>query len=105
MEEQTNDCIIHAHACIPHESKVTTLPYFQGLTCFEIAIHPCCDGLFAKIERKWKMYSRTIPSHSIVKEVKDAYQSTLSRRSTRKRTIRPRAGRPPSMIMTKANTK
>ena len=96
------DCIIHAHACIPDKSKVATLPYFQGLTCFEIAQHPRCDGLFAKIERNWKMYSRTIPSHSIVQEVKDAYQSTLPRRSTRERTIRPRAGRPPSMIVTTA---
>ena len=56
------DCIIHAHAYIPDESKVTTLPYYQGLTCFEIAHHPQCDGLFAKIERKGKMYSRTIPA-------------------------------------------
>ena len=79
------DCILHAHACTPDDSKVATLPYFQGLTCFEIAHHPGCDGLFAKIQRKRKMYYRTIPSYSIVHEVKDAYQFTLPRRSTREK--------------------
>ena len=94
------NCIIHAHACIPDESKDTTLPYFQGLTCFEIAHHPWCEGLFTKIERKGKIYSRTIQSHSIVQKVKDTYQSTLSRRSSRERTIRVRKRILPTMIVT-----
>ena len=50
------------------------------------------------------MYSRTVPSHSVVHEVKDAYQSTLPRRSTRERTSHSRAGRPPTrMIVTVEN--
>ena len=95
------DCNIHAHACVSDESKVAQLPYFQGLTCFEIAHHPRCKGLFTKIERKGKNYSRTVPSHSIVQEVKELYQSTMPRRSVRDRFTRSRAGRPPTTIVTR----
>ncbi len=94
------DCSIHTHTCVSDESKVAQLPYFQGLTCFEIAHHPQCKGLFTRIKHKGKFYSRTVPSHSIVQEVKDLYKSTLPRRSTRERNNRLRAGRPPTTILT-----
>ena len=49
-----DECKIVAHACIPQEGKFHTLPTFTGLTCFEIAHHPRCSDLFARIGRKGK---------------------------------------------------
>ena len=48
------ECNIVAHSCIPQEGKFHTLPAFAGLTCFEIAHHPRCINLFARIERQGK---------------------------------------------------
>ena len=91
-----NNCHVVAHAAIPEQSKVSSLPCFGGLTCFEIAHHPRCKDMFSRIERNGKIYCRTIPSHSVVEEVKDLYRSDLPRRSERSRP--PRVGRPPTTI-------
>ena len=64
-----DECNIVTHVCFPQEGKFHTLPTFDGLTCFEIAHHPRCRNLFARIERKGKWYNRTIPSHSDRKSV------------------------------------
>ena len=66
---------------LQRNAKVACLPYFEGLTCFQIAHHPRCKDLFSIIKRKGKSHCRTIPSYSIVQEVKDLYLSDLPRRS------------------------
>jgi len=90
-----DNCHIVAHATCPNESKVSEIPYFSGLTCFEIAHHPKCQDLFTKIKRKGQHYCRTIPSHPVVQDTKELYQSELPRRSNREHS---RPGRPPTVI-------
>ena len=83
------NCPIVAHAAVPKEGiKVSCIPNFVGLTCFEIAHHPKCRDLFTRIKRKGNFYCRTIPSHRVVQEVKELYQSDMPRRSTQDCTIR-----------------
>ena len=94
------NCNIVAHAAIPEDAKVSSLPCFGGMTCFEIAHHPRCTDLFANIQRRGKYYCRTIPSHEVVQEVKELYQSDLPRRTTR---IRSTPGRPPAIIIRDKN--
>ena len=96
------NCPIVAHATIQDNGKVSSLPCFGGMTCFEIAHHPRCKDLFTVIKRKGKTYCRTIPSHGIVQEIKDLYSSELPRRSTREKpkSLRGKVGRPPTTITT-----
>ena len=99
------NCPIVAHATIQDNGKVSSLPCFGGMTCFEIAHHPRCKDLFTVIKRKGKTYCRTIPSHGIVQEIKDLYSSELPRRSTREKPkpLRGKVGRPPTTITTKTD--
>ena len=94
------NCNVVAHAALPKDSQVSKLQYFGGLTCFESAHHPKCKDLFTKINRNGKFYCRTIPSHPVVQDTKELYQSELPRRSSCERTIRSRPGRPPTVIRT-----
>ena len=95
------DCNIVAHSTIPEEGKVSSLKCFSGMTCFEISHHQRCKNLFVNIRRMNESYCRTIPSHAVVQEVKDLYQSDLPRRSTRTQIIIPRrVGRPATTIHT-----
>ena len=87
------NCPIVAHATTPENAKVSCLPGFEGLTCFQIAHHPRCKDLFSMIKRKGKSYCRTIPSHGIVQEVKELYSSDLPRRSIRQKPTGGKVGR------------
>ena len=94
------NCNIVSHAAIPEQAKVSSIPCFEGMACFEIAHHPRCKDLFSNIMRSGKMYCRTVPSHAVVQEVKELYKADLPRRSGRTNTnvmSRP-VGRPPVNI-------
>ena len=95
------NCDIVAHTCQPLEAKIGQIPGFEGLTCFEIAHTLECKGLFNKIPRNDSFYCRTIPSHSIVRQVTDIYEAEQPRRSKRERTVSKKpVGRPPTTILT-----
>ena len=95
------NCDIVAHTCQPLEAKIGQIPGFEGLTCFEIAHTLECKGLFNKIPRNDSFYCRTIPSHSIVRQVTDIYEAEQPRRSKRDRTnSKKKVGRPPITIFT-----
>jgi len=87
------NCIIVAHSTVPVELQISTLPQFFGKTCFEIAHSAQCKSLFTEIERKNKVYARTVPTHAVTKELLNHYQKMSStnvdkvRGRPRKRTI------------------
>ena len=75
------------------ESQSRNRKYSRRAKYIAKCMHKNC---LSRIERNGKTYCRTIPSHSVVEEVKDLYRSDLPRRSKRSRP--PRVGRPPTTI-------
>jgi hypothetical protein len=67
-------CNIIAHSCCPHELKISFLPQFAGMTCFEIAHSPEVENMFTTITRDGKSYQRTVPSHPICKQLIQVYE-------------------------------
>ena len=79
------NCNVIAHSCCPQGTKMSTLPQFNGMSCFEIAHHPVCKSLFTEIYRQGKNYVRCIPTHRVALDIANVYKQTLPRRSSRGR--------------------
>ena len=45
------NCNIICYTACPIEAKISTLPQFRGMSCFEIAHHEDCKKLFVEVER------------------------------------------------------
>ena len=61
------------------------IPQFVGLTCFEIAHHPDCEGLFIDVKRGEKTYTRSVKNHPVPLSIKNIYERMQPRRSIRGR--------------------
>ena len=76
-------CNIICHSCCPEESRLSKIPMFAGMSCFEIAHHKHCNGLFIEVERNGGSYTRSVNNHPVPKMVKQVYEKLLPRRSDR----------------------
>ena len=56
---------------------------FAGMSCFEIAHHKHCNGLFIEVERNGGTYTRSVNNHPLPKMVKQVYKKLLARRSNK----------------------
>jgi len=79
------NCNIVCHSCCPVKSNMTDIPQFVGLTCFEIAHHPECEGLFINIQQGDKKYTRSVRNHPIPMTVQKIYERMQPRQSIRGR--------------------
>ena len=85
------DFKVVAHTCNPQESRLSNIDEFFGMTCFDIAHHHRCKGVFTTIARQGKEYLRIRPKHPVCRFIADALETRrVSNRSTR--------GRPPSTL-------
>lgn len=78
-------CKISAHVCCPEGTKLSTLPQFKGMSCFDIAHSQECQSLFTRIERGGKTYFRSKLIHKVIGDLKQVYSQSLPRRSNRGR--------------------
>lgn len=78
-------CKISAHVCCPEGTKLSTLPQFKGMSCFDIAHSQECQSLFTRIEREGKTYFRSVLIHKVIGDLKQVYSQSLPRRSNRGR--------------------
>ena len=83
---------------MPQLKRMVKCLAFKGMTCFQIAHHPICKGLFTVIKRKGKSFCRTILPHSIVQEVNNLHLLDLPSRSTQEKSVCGKVGRPPTTI-------
>ena len=70
------NCNVIANICCPYGTKVSTLPQFNGLSCFQIVHQPECKSLFMEIERQGKNYVRFTPTHWIAIDIGNVYEET-----------------------------
>ena len=68
------NCDIIAHTCAPIESRLSSLPCFYKMSCFEIVHTKEASNLFTTIERNGKTYSRVKPKHSICEDLAKLYR-------------------------------
>ena len=79
------NCNIVCHSCCPVKSNMKDIPQFVGLTCFEIAHHPDCEGLFIDVKRGEKTYTRSVKNHPVPLSIKNIYKRMQPRQSIRGR--------------------
>ena len=64
------DCLISAHTVPQEGTKISALPYFKGMSCFQIAHSIEATDLFTVIERKGYKYLRAKPRHFICDDLR-----------------------------------
>ena len=84
------NCSIICHSICPAESKVHKIPMFARMSCFEIAHHEYCNGLFVQCNMSGGTYTRSVKNHPLPKLVQKAYERLQPRRSDRTSRGRPR---------------
>ena len=89
------NCNIVCHTACPIEAKISTLPQFRGMSCFEIAHHEDCKNLFVQVERNGRMYTRSVRKHPIVTKMTKLYENLYG--ITEKEPVIARRGRPKSI--------
>ena len=69
------NCNIICHTCCLKEAKISSLPQFRRINCFEIAHHEECRNLFVEVDMNGKKYTRSVRKHPIVMQLKKYYEN------------------------------
>ena len=88
------NCNIICHTCCPEEAKISSLPQFRGMSCFEIAHHEECRNLFVEVNRDGKKYTRSVRKHPIATQLTKFYENLYG--IGEKEQVTARRGRPKS---------
>ena len=76
------------------EAKISCLPQFRGMSCFDIAHHEECRNLFVEVDRDGNKYTRSVRKHPIVTQLKNFYKNLYG--IGEKEQVTARRGRPKS---------
>ena len=88
-------CLITAHATPQEGTKISSIPYFKGMSCFQIAHSIEAQDLFTIIERKGYKHLRAKPKHFIWDDLKEQYEKDQPRQLQLQEPASPRRrGRP-----------
>ena len=69
-----DNCLISAHTTPQEGTKVGSIPYFKGMSCFQIAHSMQAKDLFTVIERNNYKYLRAKPRHFICDDLQEQYE-------------------------------
>ena len=88
------ECLISAHTTPQEGTKIGALPYFKGMSCFQIAHSIEAKDLFTVIERKDYKYLRAKPTHFICEDLKEQYDMEPTLLQTSASSAGQKRGRP-----------